>query len=78
MSLTALEFKLLLYLLRHPNEACTRETLLKEVWGFSTGGTATVTVHIRRLREKIEPEPARPTLIRTVWGVGYRLDAGLS
>jgi DNA-binding response OmpR family regulator len=76
VALTALEFKLLLYFLRHPNEACTRERLLEHVWGFSTGGTATVTVHIRRLREKIEPDPARPTLIQTVWGVGYRLDAG--
>ncbi len=72
--LTALEFKLLVYFIRHPDEVCSRETLLGQVWGYALGDTATVTVHERRLREKIEPDPASPTLIRTVWGVGYRLD----
>lgn len=69
--LTALEFKLLSYFLMHPEEPITREQLLDAVWGYSVGGTATVTVHVRRLREKIEQDPANPMLIRTVWGVGY-------
>lgn len=75
VALTALEFKLLTYLMRHPDEVCSRRTLMEEVWGFDFGDTATVTVNIRRLREKIEVDPATPTLIRTVWGVGYRLEA---
>lgn len=70
--LTALEFKLLSYFLMHPDQAITRDRLLEAVWGYSIGGTATVTVHVRRLREKIEEDPANPLLIRTVWGVGYR------
>ena len=70
--LTALELELLSYFLMHPDEPITRARLLEEVWGYSVGGTATVTVHVRRLREKIEPDPANPVLIRTVWGVGYR------
>ncbi len=70
--LTALEFKLLSYFLMHPEEPITRSQLLEAVWGYSVGGTATVTVHVRRLREKIEQDPANPVLIRTVWGVGYR------
>ncbi len=70
--LTALEFKLLSYLLMHPDAPMTREHLLEAVWGYSVGGTATVTVHVRRLREKIEMDPAHPMLIRTVWGIGYR------
>ncbi len=69
--LTALEFKLLSYFLMHPDEPITREQLLDAVWGYSVGGTETVTVHVRRLREKIEEDPADPMLIRTVWGVGY-------
>jgi len=69
--LTALEFKLLSYFLMHPDEPITREQLLDAVWGYSVGGTETVTVHVRRLREKIEQDPANPMLIRTVWGVGY-------
>lgn len=70
--LTALELKLLSYFLMHPDEPLTRDQLLDAVWGHSVGGTATVTVHVRRLREKIESDPADPMLIRTVWGVGYR------
>lgn len=70
--LTALEFKLLSYFLMHPEEPITRTQLLEAVWGYSVGGTATVTVHVRRLREKIEMDPADPVLIRTVWGLGYR------
>ncbi len=70
--LTALELELLSYFLMHPDEPITRARLLEAVWGYSIGGTATVTVHVRRLREKIEVDPANPVLIRTVWGVGYR------
>lgn len=70
--LTALELRLLSYFLAHPNTPMTREHLLEEVWGYSIGGTDTVTVHVRRLREKIEADPADPMLIRTVWGTGYR------
>lgn len=72
--LTALEFRLLLHFLNHVGQVCTRASLLLDVWGYSVGHTATVAVHVRRLREKIEPDPAHPTLIITVWGVGYRLE----
>jgi DNA-binding response OmpR family regulator len=74
VSLTALEFELLVFLMLNPRKVFTREELLDHVWGFSSGDTSTVTVHVRRLREKIEPDPAHPTLIQTVWGVGYRFE----
>lgn len=74
--LTALEFNLLSYFLTHPGQAISRECLLESVWGYSVGGTATVTVHVRRIREKIEENPADPMLIRTVWGIGYRFSPG--
>jgi two-component system response regulator ResD len=74
LSLTAREFDLLAFLLAHPGEAFTRTELLHRVWGWSVGDESTVTVHVRRLREKVENEPTAPRLIRTVWGVGYRLD----
>jgi len=70
--LTAREFELLVFLMRHPREAFRREDLLQHVWGSRYGDTSTITVHVRRLREKIEPEPSSPTRIATVWGVGYR------
>lgn len=73
--LTSLEFQLLAYLMCHPGEAVTREALLCDVWGYHTGPTATVTVHVRRLREKLEPDPLHPIYIRTIWGVGYRFEA---
>jgi DNA-binding response OmpR family regulator len=73
-TLTAREFDLLAHLAEHPRRAFRREELLEQVWGYSYGDTATVTVHIRRLREKIEPEPSTPRWITTVWGVGYRFD----
>lgn len=73
--LTALESRLLAYLMRHPGQALGREELLAEVWGYSVGDLSTVTVHVRRLREKVEPDPASPSLIHTVWGVGYCFDA---
>jgi DNA-binding response OmpR family regulator len=74
VALTAKEFDLLAYLMSHPRRACRRETLLEEVWGFTTGDTSTVTVHIRRLRAKIEPDPSAPRYVCTVWGVGYRFE----
>jgi DNA-binding response OmpR family regulator len=74
LSLTTREFDLLVFLLSHPGEAFTREQLLEKVWGWDFGDQSTVTVHVRRLREKIEAVPAKPTRISTVWGVGYRYD----
>jgi DNA-binding response OmpR family regulator len=72
VSLTAREFELLAFLARHPRQAFSREEILDQVWGYRYGDTSTVTVHVRRLREKIEPDPAHPQRIATVWGVGYR------
>ncbi|WP_338693565.1 response regulator transcription factor [Streptomyces sp. Q6] len=76
LALTIREFDLLAFLLRHPGKAFTREDLMRHVWGWDFGDLSTVTVHIRRLRAKVEPDPAKPRLIQTVWGVGYRLDDG--
>ncbi|MEU5837895.1 response regulator transcription factor [Streptomyces diacarni] len=76
LNLTVREFDLLAHLLRHPARAFTREELMREVWGWDFGDLSTVTVHVRRLRAKIEDDPARPRLIQTVWGVGYRLASG--
>ncbi|GAA2147135.1 response regulator transcription factor [Kitasatospora kazusensis] len=72
--LTLREFDLLAFLLRHPGTAFGREELMQQVWGWDFGDLSTVTVHVRRLREKIEDDPAAPVLISTVWGVGYRFD----
>ncbi len=74
VALTAKEFDLLVHLMRNPRRAMRREELLQEVWGFSYGDTSTVTVHIRRLREKIEADPSAPRFVCTVWGVGYRFE----
>ncbi|MGR3933978.1 response regulator transcription factor [Streptomyces sp. BRA346] len=74
LALTLREFDLLAFLLRHPGVACTREELMRDVWGWDFGDLSTVTVHVRRLRGKIEDDPAAPRLIQTVWGVGYRFD----
>jgi DNA-binding response OmpR family regulator len=74
VDLTALELKLLAFLMQHPARAFSRDVLLEKVWEFSLGDTSTVSVHIRRLRLKLEAEPARPVIIRTVWGVGYYLE----
>jgi len=71
--LTQREFDLLAFLAGHPGQVFTRDHLMEQVWRFSFySDTSTVTVHIRRLRAKIEPEPAQPRYIETVWGVGYR------
>jgi two-component system response regulator ResD len=75
--LSAKEFDLLHYFARHPRQVFTREQLLEHVWGYEFFGDAsTVTVHIRRLREKIETDPSHPKYIVTVWGVGYKMDIG--
>ncbi len=74
LSLTTREFDLLAFFLAQPGTAFSREELLEKVWGWNFGDQSTVTVHVRRLREKIEDDPARPTRIATVWGVGYRYD----
>ena len=74
LSLTAREYDLLVFLLRHPRTAFTREQLLDRVWDWNFGDVSTVTVHVRRLREKIEQDPANPTRLVTVWGVGYRYE----
>ncbi len=73
VALTQREFDLLLFLARHPGQVFSRNQLMDSVWRYSFyTDTSTVTVHIRRLRSKIEPEPAAPRYIQTVWGVGYR------
>jgi DNA-binding response OmpR family regulator len=74
LRLTAKEFDLLCFLARHPRRVFSRDQLMERVWGYSAAlDTGTVTVHIRRLREKIESDPSRPRHLETVWGVGYRL-----
>lgn len=74
LALTTREFDLLAYLMAHPGRAYTRAELLAEVWGWEFGDQSTVTVHVRRLREKIEADPTRPRRIATIWGTGYRYD----
>ncbi len=78
LSLTVREFDLLAFLMAHPGTAYSRDELLEKVWGWSFGDQSTVTVHVRRLREKIEPDPTRPTRLATVWGVGYRWDPAIT
>jgi two-component system response regulator ResD len=76
LSLTQREFDLLVFLARHPGRAFSREELMEQVWQYSFfTDTATVTVHIRRLRAKLARSPGAAELIETVWGVGYRLAA---
>jgi DNA-binding response OmpR family regulator len=74
LALTVREFDLLEFLLRHPAQAWSRTQLLDRVWGWQFGDQSTVTVHVRRLREKIEADPAAPKRLLTVWGVGYRYE----
>ncbi|KAA9154572.1 response regulator transcription factor [Amycolatopsis acidicola] len=74
LPLTSREFDLLAFFLAHPGVAYSRADLLEKVWGWDFGDQSTVTVHVRRLREKIEHDPAKPVRIATVWGVGYRYD----
>lgn len=73
LTLTAREFDLLLFLARHPGRVFSRDQLIELVWQLPfCNDTSTVTVHVRRLRAKIEPDPSEPRFIQTVWGVGYR------
>ena len=73
VTLTAREFDLLYHLASHPRRVFTRDQLMEAVWGYTFAAeTSTVTVHMRRLREKIEPDSANPHYLQTVWGVGYR------
>ncbi|GHF98595.1 MULTISPECIES: response regulator transcription factor [Amycolatopsis] len=74
LPLTTREFDLLAFFLAHPGVAYSRADLLEKVWSWDFGDQSTVTVHVRRLREKIERDPAKPTRVATVWGVGYRYD----
>ena len=72
--LTAKEFDLLWFLASHPRRVFSRDQLMAGVWGYTAAlDTGTVTVHVRRLREKIEDDPSQPRFLETVWGVGYRL-----
>ena len=68
------EFDLLVFLATHPGQAFTKKELLRRVWGWDFGDTSTVTVHVRRLRQKVERMPSEPELVTTVWGVGYRFE----
>jgi DNA-binding response OmpR family regulator len=74
LTLTVREFDLLAFLMRNPSRAFRRAELLERVWGWDFGDQSTVTVHVRRLREKLEDDPATPRRIVTVWGVGYRYE----
>ena len=74
LNLTVREFDLLAHLITRPGVAFTREQLMSAVWGWDFGDLSTVTVHVRRVRAKVETDPARPVRLRTVWGVGYRWD----
>jgi DNA-binding response OmpR family regulator len=75
LDLTAKEFDLLYFLASHPKQVFTRQQLLQHVWHYDYyGDSRTVTVHMRRLRQKVEVDPSRPRHLRTVWGVGYKFD----
>ncbi|MGH2588469.1 MAG: response regulator [Dehalococcoidia bacterium] len=75
VTLTAREFALLFYLARHPSQVFTREQLMDAVWDYEFAGDAsTVTVHMRRLRSKVEVDPSRPRHLKTVWGIGYKFE----
>jgi DNA-binding response OmpR family regulator len=76
ITLTAKEFDLLWFFMRHARQVFSRAQVLDHVWGYDFyGDPSTVTVHIRRLREKIERDPSHPMLLQTVWGVGYKFEA---
>ncbi|WP_127497290.1 response regulator transcription factor [Paenibacillus glycanilyticus] len=76
VSFTAKEYDLLLYLVTHPNRVFRKEDLFEQIWGMDAIGSdhATVTVHISKLREKIERDPSKPQYVETIWGVGYRFN----
>ncbi|MEO6820940.1 MAG: response regulator transcription factor [Candidatus Nanopelagicales bacterium] len=75
LALTTREFDLLAFVVAHPGRAFTRQELMTRVWEWDFGDLSTVTVHVRRLRSKLEVDPAHPSRLVTVWGVGYRWDA---
>jgi two-component system response regulator ResD len=75
LELTVREFDLLAFFVSHPGRAFTRAELLEHVWGWSFGDLSTITVYVRRLRDKVEQAPASPVQLQTVWGVGYRWEA---
>ena len=75
LTLTLREFDLLAHLATHPEKVFSREELMRAVWGWDVGDASTVTVHVRRLRGKVEPDPQHPTRLVTVWGRGYRWEA---
>lgn len=75
LELTAREFDLLAFFLKHPRQVFDRETLLRSVWGWEIGDLSTITVTVRRQREKIEDDPSHATFLTTAWGAGYRFDA---
>ena len=78
LDLTVREFDLLAFFVFHPGRAFTRAELLEQVWGWSFGDLSTITVYVRRLRDKVEREPGSPVHLQTVWGVGYRWEANPS
>jgi DNA-binding response OmpR family regulator len=78
LELTVREFDLLAFFVSHPGRAFTRAELLEQVWGWSFGDLSTITVYVRRLRDKVELVPASPAHLQTVWGVGYRWEANPS
>jgi DNA-binding response OmpR family regulator len=77
IEMTAKEYDLLYFLTTHPNHVFSKEELFEKIWGLeAVGDNTTVTVHIRKIREKIERDPSHPTMIQTVWGIGYKLVTG--
>lgn len=74
LALPVREYDLLAFLLKHPNRVFRRDELLREVWRWNFGDQSTVTVHVRRVRERIEADPSAPAYLVTSWGVGYRFD----
>lgn len=72
-SLTSREYDLLEYFVKHPNQVLSKEDIFRDIWNMdAVGDIATVTVHVKKLREKIELDPAKPQYIETIWGMGYR------
>jgi DNA-binding response OmpR family regulator len=78
LALTVREFGLLAFFITHPGRAFTRNELLEQVWGWSFGDLSTITVCVRRIREKVEDDPTAPSQLQTVWGIGYRWEASPS
>ncbi|MCT4564344.1 MAG: response regulator transcription factor [Maledivibacter sp.] len=77
VDLAAKEFEVLLHLAVHPHQVFTRDQIFEKIWGYNEfGDISTITVHIRKIREKIENNPSSPKYIKTVWGVGYKFDGG--